>query len=214
MPRILHSLFIAATLVAVCGGSALAQSDRQTRFATVAVGSSFVRSINDTGSYGNGSSTTTVTRAPNSEWKGQTVGVWKQSAGPTLLINPVNGAFVAFVNGETPVVSFEPAAGWPWPLEVGKTWTMKPTLTLHSSNQLVPLEITNAVEAYEDLTIPAGTFKAFRVRSVDNVGNEDVNWFNTDLTVLIKQKLTRTAKHAAGPGVRETELLSASIRHE
>jgi hypothetical protein len=182
MRRILHSFLFAATLAAVSGGNTLAQPEQQTRFATVAIGSSFVRSINDTGSYGNGSSTTTVTRTTNSDWKGQTVGVWKQSAGPTLLINPVNGAFVAFVNGETPVISFEPAAGWPWPLEAGKTWTVKTTLTLHGPNQVVPLEITSAVEAYEDVTIPAGTFKAFRVRSVDNLGNEDVNWFNTDLT--------------------------------
>lgn len=52
------------------------------------------------------------------------------------------------------------------------------------------------------------------MRTVDNLGNEDVHWFSTDLSVFLKQKLTRTERHSAGPGVRETELQSQSIRHQ
>jgi hypothetical protein len=213
MARTFPSLCIAAALAAsTCAFAEDAEGN--IRVSTVAVGSSFVRSIQDSGSYGNGSSTVTLTRQPNREWKGQTVGVWTASAGPTVLIHPVHGAFHAFVNGDQPVVTFEPAAGWEWPLKVGKSWTRKLTMTTHATNQSVPVEAQITVEAYEDVTTPAGTFKAWRVRSVDNLGNDDVNWVNTDLTILLKQKLTRTAKHAAGPGVRQTELLSQSIRHE
>lgn len=212
MAHLFQSLGIAAALAAASGCTTVPDPG-MIRVATVAVGSSFVRAIHDSGSYGNGASTTTVTRAPNSEWKGQPAAVWKQTAGPTLLLNPVNGAFLALLNGEQPVVSFEPPHSWPWPMKVGQAFSRTSTLVMHGSSQRVPLEQHSVVEAYEDVVMPAGTFKAFRVRTVDNVGNEDVQWFSTDLTVFLKQKLTRTAKHPAGPGVRETELLSQSIRH-
>lgn len=213
MARTFPSLCIAAALAA--STFALAnETEGMTRVGTVAIGSSFVRSVRDSGSYGNGATTVTLTRRPNREWKGQTVGVWEASTGPTLLFQPARGDFVAFVNGDQPVVSFEPAAGWEWPLKVGKSWTRRVTMTMHATNQSVPTEAQITVEAYEDVATPAGTFKAWRVRSVDNQGNDDVSWVNTDLTVFLKQKLTRTASHPAGAGVRETELLSHAIRHQ
>jgi hypothetical protein len=211
MARILPSLCIVAALGAAC--TTLAEPDGMIRSSTVAIGSSFVRSVHDSGSYGKGPSTTTVTRAPNREWQGQTVAVWQQTVGPTLLLLPENGAFVGLVNGEQPLVSFEPPMPWPWPMKVGQGWTRNFTMHMHASGQRVPVEVHSVVEAYEDVAMPAGTFKAFRIRTVDSVGNEDVQWFSTELTVFLKQRLTRTARHPAGPGVRETELLSQSIRH-
>jgi hypothetical protein len=213
MARIFQSFCTTLAMAALGACASLPESEGMTRAASVAAGSSFVRSIQNSGSYGTGTSTTTVTRAPNREWKGQTVGVWQQTAGPTLLFHPANGGFVAFVNGDQPVISFDPTLDWPWPLKVGKSWTRKTTMTIHGSDQRVPVELNSVVEAYEDVSMPAGTFKAYRVRTVDSLGNEDVNWFSTDLTVFLKQKLTRTVRHAAGPGVRETELLTQAIRH-
>jgi hypothetical protein len=64
------------------------------------------------------------------------------------------------------------------------------------------------IEAFEDLTTPAGTFKAWRVRSADNFGNENVQWYAPDLGVFVKQSLRRTAKNPSGPGTREIELVS------
>ena len=60
--------------------------------------------------------------------------------------------------------------------------------------------------------MPAGTFKAFRVRTIDDAGNDNVQWFSPDLGIFIKQSLKRTAKHAQGPGTREIELISQKIR--
>lgn len=80
MARIIHSLGIAAIVAAASACTTLMEPDGTVRSATVAVGSSFVRSIQDSGSYGNGPSTITMTRAPNREWKGQTVGVWQPTS--------------------------------------------------------------------------------------------------------------------------------------
>lgn len=214
MARMFPSLCIAAAFAGVSTFTAADEPEATNRASTVAIGSSFVRAIRDSGSYGTDARTITASRAPNREWKGESVGVWKYSQGPDLLFRPVDGAFIAFVNGEQPTVSFDPASGWQWPLKVGKSWTRNVTVIMHASNDRIPVEAQITVEAYEDVSMPAGTFKAWRVRSVDNIGNEDVSWFSTDLTVFVKQKLTRTARHPAGPGVRETELLSQSIRHQ
>ena len=68
------------------------------------------------------------------------------------------------------------------------------------------------VEAYEDVTVPAGTFKAFKVRTTDTMGNDNVVWFSPELGIFVKQNNRRTAQHAQGPGTRDIELVSQSIR--
>lgn len=214
MARTLPSLCIAAALAGIPVPSLADEPEAMNRSSTVAIGSSFVRSITNSGSYGSGAGTITGRRAANREWKGQPVGVWQFSQGPELLFLPADGAFVAFVNGDQPVITFEPANGWQWPLKVGKSWTRNVTVTDHASKQTFPVETRITVEAYEDVSVPAGTFKAWRLRQVDNLGNDDVHWFNPDVTVFLKQKLTRTERHAAGPGVRETQLVSQEIRHQ
>src|SRR6185436_7225384 len=109
-------------------------------------------------------------------WKGQHVAVFANDPGPTLYQLPPNGTFVGFFNGETPVMTFDPPSGYDWPLQVGKSWNRRFTITIHQTNQVIPVEATTTVEAYEDVATPSGTFKAFRIRTVDNQGNDDLNW--------------------------------------
>jgi hypothetical protein len=101
---------------------------------------------------------------------------------------------------------------WEWPIEVGKTWTKKYTITIHATKQTIPFEVRQKVEAYEDVTVPAGTFKAFKVVTSDTLGSENINWFSPELGIFVKTTLRRTAKHPAGAGTRETELVSQTIR--
>lgn len=204
-----NTLLAGLTIAAVCTGCATVEPAAQ--YTSPAVGSTFQRALKDTGSYGSGATTSIITRMPKRMWQGREVLVWSQTRGPTLLQEP-SGAYVAFLNGEAPVISFDPPIGYEWPLSVGKSWTRQVKMTVHATQQTIPLESKMTVEAYEDVTVPAGTFKAFRVRSTDNLGNEEVNWYSPELSIFVKQKLTRTAANRMGPGVRETELLSQSIR--
>lgn len=166
----------------------------------------------NTGSYGNGQVTTTATRMAPRTWKGQQVAVYANEPGLTLYQLPPNGNFVGFFNGENPVMTYDPPTGYDWPLEVGKSWTRRITMTIHQNNQVIPIESKSTVEAFEDVTMPGGTFKAFRIRTVDNQGNNDVNWFSAELGVFIKQKLTRTAANPQGPGTREVETIRQTIK--
>ena len=112
---------------------------------------------------------------------------------------------------DKPILTYDPPIGFDFPLEVGKTWTKSYQVTVHATKQTIPVDGTWKVESYEDVTLPAGTFKVFKVSYSDTVGNENVQWFNPALGVFVKQSLKRTAKSPSGPGTRESELISQTI---
>jgi hypothetical protein len=173
------------------------------------IGATWVTARHDTGSYGSGSVQLPAKRGERT-WHGKQMITFE---GPelTLLAHP-GGEWVAQVKGDTPVLSWDPPLSWDWPLEVGKTWTRKYRVTIHATKRTIPYEVTQVVAAYEDVVVPAGTFKAFKVTSSDTLGNENVTWFSSELGLFVKQSLRRTEKHAAGAGTRETQLVSQTIR--
>lgn len=71
------------------------------------------------------------------------------------------------------VAQYTPPFEWyRWPLEVGKRWTADgtfriapPRYPLRGSLDVDRYRVTFTVEAYEEITVPAGTFKAFRLRA-------------------------------------------------
>lgn len=208
LTRITLALACTASLLAGCAAPPRAEGGRVDQ----PIGSVLVRTQKDTGSYGSGTTTTTATRMAPRMWKGQQVAVYANNPGPTLYQLPPHGTFVGFFNGEVPVVTFDPPTSWHWPLEVGKSWTSRYNMVIHQSNQVVPVEAKVTVEAHEDVSMPGGTFKTFRVRTVDNQGNDNLNWFSPDLGVFVKQKLTRTAASPNGPGTREVETIRQTIK--
>ena len=70
------------------------------------------------------------------------------------------------------VVQYTPPFEWyRWPLEVGQRWTVDGTFRSPSRSALVrtpeveQYRVTFAVEAHEEITVPAGRFKAFKIRA-------------------------------------------------
>jgi hypothetical protein len=173
-----------------------------------AVGTTYTTLRRDTGSYG--SSTVQLPNKYLGEqmWRGQRFRAFDLTEVTLLGTSGEPFAFVAQVRGDTPILTWEPPITWQYPLEVGKSFNRKYSMTIHAANRTIPVEDTVTIEAYEDTTVPAGTFKAWRVRSTDNLGNENLTWFAPDLGIFIKQSLRRTVQNAAGPGTREIELIS------
>jgi len=200
----------AALAVALLSGGCAMFEPRAERYVPPPAGATWVSSRRDTGSYG-----TANVQLPNKFLGEQTRQGQKviafESPESTLLLKP-EGAFISQVKGDTPLISWNPPATFQWPLEVGKSWKRSYTVTIHAAKQNIPVQDTQTVEAYEDVTMPAGTFKAFRVRTIDNAGNDNVQWFSPELGIFIKQSLKRTANHQQGPGTREIELVSQKIR--
>jgi hypothetical protein len=194
--------------VVASGGCALFEPKYE-RYVAPPQGSKWVSARRDTGSYGSGSVQIESTMGEQM-WQGRKLNAY-QNRELTLLAH-ADGSWVAQVKGDTPLFSWDPPVSWQYPLEVGKTGTLRFTLTIHAAKRKIPVESTYTVEAYEEVTVPAGTFKAFRVRTVDNGGNENVNWISPELGLFVKSNLRRTAKHPQGPGTREIELVSQTIR--
>jgi hypothetical protein len=175
------------------------------------VGSSWVQTQTDTGSYGNGNSAHSWQVVGDRDWQGRKVGAI-QGGQLTILFDPASTKWIAFQSGGKPVLSWDPPIGWDFPLTVGSTWSTKHKFTIYAAKRTVPLEVKFNVEAYEEVTVPAGTFRTFRIHTVDNLGNDNVTWWSPEIGLFIKRIQTRTAKSAAGPGTRETQLVSQTIK--
>jgi hypothetical protein len=143
-------------------------------------------------------------------WEGKRVTAFVWSTGVIVLND--DGAWSAMLGpDDKPIVSWDPPVGPDYPLEVGNTWTKSYRLTVHATKQTIPFDMTGKVEAYEDVTLPAGTFKTFKIISSDTAGSETDTWSDPEVGMWIKRIETRTAKHRAGPGKREIQLISQNL---
>lgn len=201
-------LVLASLPVALVSAGCGLMAPKAERYIAPQAGSHWTYMNRDTGSYGSGSAQNAGRILPNRIWQGREVHAFEGAGVTSLLDQGRNARFIVQLKGETPMISWDPPLGYEWPLEVGKTWTKKTTITNHAAKRTIPLEYTQKVEAYESVTVPAGTFKAFRVRTVNSAGDENMQWFSPEAGIFVKQSLRRTASHAAGPGTREVELIS------
>jgi hypothetical protein len=196
------------TLTLVSGGCAMAP--KAERWVAPPLGSTYTLTRLETGSYGSG--TTQITsKVTERMWEEKRVTALVSPTG--VLVLNADGAWSAMLGpDDKPIVSYDPPIGLDYPLEVGKTWTRSYRVTVHATKQTIPFDITWKVEAYEDVTVPAGTFKAFKISYSDTVGNEVVQWNIPELGLVGKRIERRTARNPNGPGMRETELISQNIK--
>jgi hypothetical protein len=78
---------------------------------------------------------------------------------------------------------------------------------MYPAQQTVTYTSTSRVEAYEVLTLKALKVPAGTVTSTDTIGND-----SPKLGIFVKQNNRRTGQHAQGPGTRDIEMVSQSIR--
>lgn len=188
----------------IMGGCALMEP-RAERYAAPPLGSSWITARHDTGSYGSGSAQVAGKRGERT-WQGAQALTF-EAAGGTVVATPA-GYWIGMFNGDKPIMTWDPPLSWEWPLQVGKTWTREQRVTIHAAKRTIPYLLTQKVEAYEDVTVPAGTFKTFRVSTVTSLGDENQIWFSPEMGIFVRQSLKRTAKHPQGTGTRVVELLS------
>jgi hypothetical protein len=198
---------LAAALVA--GGCSMLEPKAE-RYVAPPVGSTWTLAQRNTGSYGSGTAQVPFKRVERM-WQGK---LTEANESPQQVILTASGggwAVILSPDGK-PIISYDPPLDYDWPLVVGKTWTKSYRMTVIAKNQVIPFDATYKVEAYEDVTVPAGTFKAFKISSSTNTGSEDTYWFTPELGLFVKQSLRRTDKSGYGPGTREVELVSQSIK--
>ena len=92
---------------------------------------------------------------------------------------------------------------------MGKSWTSSHDVTNFVTGNKQKLTIQWKVVAYEDVMVPAGTFKAWKLQWTDNLGEAETRWTAPgDGLATIKRHVERPASHPQGAGVLDAELLS------
>ncbi|MDO9146833.1 MAG: hypothetical protein Q7U52_04070 [Hydrogenophaga sp.] len=161
------------------------------------------------GSLGNFDGQVVWTQAP-ATWQGKPVISSGAPQAGVGLHDPVSFGLMANLNpAGQPLMSFEPPIDYPWPLQVGKTWTVNHTVTLYPSGNKLPLKVDGKVESFGDVTVPAGTFRAFKLVWSINQNEFETRWIapNNGLAT-IKRHVERPASHPQGAGVLDAELIS------
>ena len=117
--------------------------------------------------------------------------------------------YIARVNADRKVQRITPPEDWQWPLQVGKSWSATVTwMDDGPPERRVALTGVWAVEAYEEITTPAGKFKALKLtrREVESGASQEL-WYSPAARGLVKVKSAGTA---VGP--YEEELTAHSGR--
>jgi hypothetical protein len=99
-----------------------------------------------------------------------------------------------------------------WPLFVGKSWPSEFQIKNYDRNQTLDLKYVFTVEAFEEVTIPAGAFKTFRIRRT-SPDDRYVIWYEPKLGLEVKRDWERYATHPFGTGTHQMEMLSNTIKN-
>jgi len=179
------------------------------RYTPPPVGTTYERDIRATGSFGK-SYRESSKYVGMRQVMGRAMHVHERSTGQSSML-AAEGGWVGQFKGDAPIFTFDPPQGVGFPFTVGKTVTRDVRLTLHGKNRVVPFKASWKVEAYEDVTVPAGTFKTFRIAYEDSLGTKGTWWNIPENGIFAKWRVRRTAKHPAGPGTQEAELLKIKL---
>lgn len=200
-----HAAFMAA-LVAIIGGCA-APEPQLTDWTPAPLGATWEIAQRNTGSYGKDAQFK-VTRG-DTTWKGMPAITMKTSQGGTIVARPSDGKWLAMLGPDgKPAMSFDPPIGWELPLHVGKSWATKHRLTVGATGQTLDYEFACKVEAFEKVTVRAGTFDAFRVHCNPSSGSDETYWSSPGLGPFVKTRLIRPAGSPSGQGTQEAELVA------
>jgi len=199
-------LLAAGMVTALLAGCAAAPPKAE-RYVAPPPGSSWTYATRNSGSYGSGDTRLTV-RLAEATWDGRKV----HSLQTTLQhqLQDENAALIAVTTPAGQVlVRYDPPIGYRFPLEVGKTWRQDHVATTVVNGQKYAFTSTWTVEAVEDVTVPAGTFRAWRIGYADTTGETQTIWSVPDqLGVFARRIFHRSAPHPQGAGTREMELLT------
>ena len=180
-----------------------------TGFAEVPMGSVFTYHRKSSGSLGAYDGQVASTYAP-ATWAGKAVIAYGAPLAGSSLHYPADMARPADLNpAGKPMFSYDPPIGYQWPLRVGKQWTSTHMVTLHNSGSMVQMTINWKVESWGEVTVPAGTFKAYKLVWTNNLGDVETRWANPQEGLMtIKRHIERPGTHPQGPGLLDAELLS------
>lgn len=208
-PGALAGIASATLAVALMAGCASVTPGTPDGLTSVPMGTVTAYHRKSSGSLGTFDGQVVWTHAPGT-WQGRQVIAFGAPQAGVSLHDPVTFAVVALTRPDgQPVMSYDPPIAYDWPLVVGKTWESRHTALMAATGQKVDLRYRWRVAAVEDVTVPAGTFRAYRLEWSDNHGESEVRWIDPGAGIAaVKRHVERPASHPLGAGVLDAELLS------
>ena len=198
-PLPLVGMALAAVLLSGC-----ANPPRAERYVPPAVGSTVEYRMVNTGSFGSTSGTLTM-KVSEVLYEGRMLRKYETPSGSTLQ-SPMAGTVAVLSPAGQPLMRYDPPLDFNFPFVVGKTWTVDHVLTVGEGNRM-PMKTSWKVEAYEDVTVPAGTFKAWRVVMTDNFGFRQTSWSMPDTIGMFAKRMSeRPPGHPQGAGTQLLEM--------
>jgi hypothetical protein len=175
-------------------------------FAPLPVGSRLRYVHHSAGSLGTGEGRMQVT-VGRTTWQGRPALALTRSASATDVQDPTNRRLLAVLDGAGhPAAIYQPPLGIQLPLSVGKTWVAKTQVVRPGSGRSLPMSLQYTVHSVERLTVPAGTFTAWRVHAAEPNGDMLRVWLRTGDGLELRRSYRRAPSHAMGAGAREVEL--------
>ncbi len=101
-----------------------------------------------------------------------------------------------------------------FPLTIGKTWTLDYKGRYIGGSTLVARKITYEVKGVEQVTTPAGTFRAFKLESDDRAGPRDyyttTYWYSPQTRSIVKSVFDASSGGQSRGLQREIELIKVT----
>ena len=208
-------LFLIALLAVLPSVPAHAQTDapKAERPVWPPPGSTITMSIKVSGSLGSGTREVTAQYLGEVDWGGKRVmGIQQGNPGNYSYIDAQRRVLTTVRDGK-PNLTFVPyEAEYDWPLFVGKSWDSEHQVIFHDRNHMLEEKLVYTVEAFEEITVPAGTFKTFRIQLVTPEKRE-VRWYEPKLGMEMKRDWERLAAHPSGAGAQQMEAISYAIKN-
>lgn len=182
------------------------------KFVSVAYGTQLEYHRKSSGSYGNFDDQVRWDHKPGT-WQGRAAMLAvSPQAGAQLYDSQTHGLVALLGRDGKPAVSYDPPLAYRWPMQVGAQWSSPHKVTVHASGKVMPLTLNYTIEAYEKVTVRAGTFDTYRVRISDSNGEVQQVWIApADSISVVRRVLDRPATHPQGAGHLEGELLSRKL---
>jgi hypothetical protein len=158
--------------------------------------------------------TLTLTFDKDDVYKGS--GVLAFTAGSETYYYDRDLNFIAVISGGRVIREAAPSyRSFDFPFYVGKEWRSVFTFQDYMRTlSWTPVEVIWRVKEYDDVRVPAGEFRAFRLVSKPstNWGLEEEIWYAPEVKHAVKWKHERTSSHYLGRGRQSGELVQFVLK--
>jgi hypothetical protein len=134
-----------------------------------------------------------------------------QSGTTVFIFNPRTFNQIATISNGKETETLAPDAEMlSWPLWVGKSWNASGTV--EGGIPQTNWGYYRKVAAFEDVTVPAGTYQAFRIESSPgqniDIGYHLTQWYAPSVAYYVKTVVSMSSRALGGPRTTTTEMVS------